>query len=484
MKKIAIAFSVIVLAVCSICFYGCKDKNNGITQYQIECELIGNVLTGEEKVKFYNGSENSFTELKFNLYANAFRKDAKFRPIAEQYNHVAYPNGLSYGDIEIHGVTDGKKALEYRIEGQDQNILTVCLDKEVFPNECATVVINYKITLADVIARTGVNEKTINLACFYPVLCGIQNGSFYECEYYSAGDPFFSDVADYFVTIKVNKEYTVATSGVQESVKIQGEEKIVESKIKSARSFAMVLSKNFSVLEDKVNGVDIKYYYYQDDNPEKFMEYAKKSFALFTKLFGEYPYECYSVVKTPFVQGGMEFPALVMISDNLEMESFGEVIVHETAHQWWQTAVGNNEIEYGFLDEGLAEYSVVLFYENHPEYNLSREYLIKSAENTYKIFCSVYDKINKKVNTVMVRHLKDFTSEYEYVNMAYVKPCIMYDKVRVTIGEEKFFKALKGYYKNFKMKNATPDDLVGAFEKTGADTNGFFKSFFEGKVII
>jgi aminopeptidase N len=173
-----------------------------------------------------------------------------------------------------------------------------------------------------------------------------------------------------------------------------------------------------------------------------------------------------------------------MISDNLESDSFGEVIVHETAHQWWQSVVGNNEIEYGFLDEGLAEYSVVLFYENYPEYNLTREYLVRSAENTYKIFCSVYDKINKQVNTVMLRSLKEFTSEYEYVNMAYIKPCIMYDKLRVTIGEEKFFNSLKSYYKNYKMKNATPDDLVGAFEKTGADTNGFFKSFFEGKVII
>jgi hypothetical protein len=34
------------------------------------------------------------------------------------------------------------------------------------------------------------------------------------------------------------------------------------------------------------------------------------------------------------------------------------------------------------------------------------------------------------------------------------------------------------------MQNATPQDLVGAFEKVGADSNGFFNGFFEGKVII
>ena len=484
MKKLATFVCVLVFVVSIGCFGGCKNKQNNITEYQIDCTLSGNVLTGEEKVIFYNAIEYAFTELKFYLYTNAFRKDAKFKPIATQYNYVAYPDGLSYGNIEINSVSDGKKQLDYRIEGLDQNILTVCLEKEIFPNESATVVINYTINLASVIARTGVNEKTINLANFYPVLCAISNGAFYECEYYSTGDPYFSDVADYVVNITVQEDFVVATSGVQESVKVDGGLKTVQSKIQSARSFAIVLSKNFKLLEDTVDGISVKYYYYEDEQPTSAMEYAKKSLSLFNKLFGKYPYQCFTIVKTPFVQGGMEFPSLVMISDNLESDSFGEVIVHETAHQWWQSVVGNNEIEYGFLDEGLAEYSVVLFYENHPEYNLTREYLVRSAENTYKIFCSVYDKINKQVNTVMLRSLKEFTSEYEYVNMAYIKPCIMYDKLRVTIGEEKFFNSLKSYYKNYKMKNATPDDLVGAFEKTGADTNGFFKSFFEGKVII
>ena len=117
-------------------------------------------------------------------------------------------------------------------------------------------------------------------------------------------------------------------------------------------------------------------------------------------------------MQTQFVQGGMEYPALVMISDNLESNAYGEVIVHETAHQWWQTVVGNNEIEYGFLDEGLAEYSVVIFFEAYPKYGITRSQMIKSAEQTYKIFCSVTDKLMGKVNTVMLRNLGEFSSEY------------------------------------------------------------------------
>ena len=53
----------------------------------------------------------------------------------------------------------------------------------------------------------------------------------------------------------------------------------------------------------------------------------------------------------------------------------------------------------------------------------------------------------------MLRSLKEFTSEYEYVNIAYVKPCIMYDNLRNAIGEEEFFNALSSYYEKYKFKN-------------------------------
>jgi aminopeptidase N len=60
----------------------------------------------------------------------------------------------------------------------------------------------------------------------------------------------------------------------------------------------------------------------------------------------------------------------------------------------------------------------------------------------------------------------------------------MYDYLRKTIGEDKFFKGLIRYYDQYKFLNATPYDLVGSFEKVGADVNGFFESFYNGKVII
>ena len=484
MKKITVLICSFILLFVTFAF-GCNEKEQSFNvSYEIAVELDGHTLRGSESVDFTNTSNNVISELKFNLFGNAFRKGALYSPISAQYMDKAYPNGVSYGNMQIENAFVSNKQADFSIGGVDENVLIVKLDKELFPDEKVSVKIDFTLNLANIIARTGYNDKTINLANFYPILCAFSNGSFYECAYYSFGDPFYSDCANYVVKLTCDKKYVVASSGVEVDKK-QVENKIVSTyKINNARSFALVLSENFKCQTDDSTGVKINYYYYDDDKPTSSIEYAVKALNLFTSKFGEYPYKSFSVVQTGFIQGGMEFPALVMISDELEGLPYGEVIVHETAHQWWQTAVGNNEIEYGFLDEGLAEYSVVLFYEKYAEYGYTRQSLIKASEQTFKVFCSVYDKLHKKVDTSMLRSLKDFSSEYEYVNIAYIKPCIMYDYLRTTIGEERFFNSLKKYYNNYKFKNATPDDLVGAFEKTYSDTNGFFKSFFEGKEII
>lgn len=485
MKKLTAIICIFFCLFSITLFGGCSRQDNSKNaKYNIDCILNGKTLSATQTVEFTNTSDNVIEQLKFNLYGNAFRKNAKYSPISTQYLVKAYPNGLSYGDMQISNTKINGTNAKFSICGEDQNVLAIDLDKQLFPDEKVVAQIEFKLNLANVIARTGYNNSTINLANFYPILCAFSDGKFYECVYYDIGDPFYSECADYYINFTFDKKYKVASSGTCLTCKENETTFTNTYKIENARSFAFVLSEKFNIINTTVLGVKINYYYYDDNSPEKSIDYAVKAIKLFSEKFGTFPYKTFAVVQTEFIQGGMEFPALVMISDDLEELAYGEVIVHESAHQWWQSAVGNNEIEYGFLDEGLAEYSVVLFYENYSEYGFSRKNLIKSSEQTYKVFCSVYDKLYKNVNTTMIRSLKDFSSEYEYVNIAYIKSCIMYDYLRSTIGERRFFDSLKNYYKTYKFKNVYPDNLVGIFEKIGADTNGFFHSFFDGKVII
>lgn len=484
MKKF---LSLILASV--LCFsisfaFGCQKSSSNLSSYDIEVAYKDGQIDGVMTLDYFNDTDNALDQLKFNLYLNAFREGAKYSPIAAQYSARGYYDGINYGYMEILSVKSLEENLSFSIKGEDENILVVDLKETLYPEERVSVSITYKAKLAKVISRSGINQSAINLANFYPILCGYDQNGFYECIYYSNGDPYYSDCADYNVKLILDKNYTVAASGKLVKEWTEEGKTIKEYTLSCARSFALCFSENFESVTDTSTGVEIIYYFYDDSMPNKAIDSAVKSIKLFTEKFGEYPYPTYSIVQTKFLQGGMEFPALVMISDSLEEAAYVEVIVHETAHQWWQTTVGNNEIEYGFLDEGLAEYSVVIFYENYPEYNFTREKLIESSEKTYKMYCTVYDKLFGEVDTKMIKNLGEFKGEYEYVNLAYVKPCIMYEYLRKTVGDKNFFQSLKRYYNEYKFKNANPDSLMGAFEKCGNDTNSFFTSFFEGKVII
>lgn len=482
MKRKSIILALIILSVTLLggCFNERQVKN---ANYKMDLAYADGAIIGTLNFTYKNLNEEPISTLKFNLPASAFSKENHEKAVAKQYENKAYYDGLNYGNTEILSVKTGNTSIKYTLE-ESNMVLVVPLEKQVFKNETASVEIQFKTTLAKVNHRLGITEKTINIADFYPTVCPLTDGDFYTSSYYPIGDPFFQEVADYDVTITFPEDYVIASSGQIVSSNTAKGNRTNRYKISSARSFAMVLSKEFDVLTEKVGDVVINYYYYGERDNKNCLETAKKALTYYSQTFGKYPYKTLAVVEAPFMQGGMEYSGLVYIADELDFSAFNEVIIHEIAHQWWYGGVGNNQLQYACLDEGLAEYSVLLFYENHAEYGFTREQLISSSINTYRAFCTVYERLLGKTDTTMLRHLKDYSSEYEYVNINYVKPCIMLDEVRSLTGDKKFFATLKSFYDKFYQKTATPYDLAGVFESQGGISNGIFESYYDGKVII
>lgn len=477
MKKIvtlliaaAVGFSVLLAAACA-------DKTER-TSYKItaEYDATNGILTADCTVNYYNAG-SSTEELKFNLYGNAYREGALYKPVSDELSKKAYYNGSSYGGMEVTEV-DG--ASSWSVGGEDENILEVKLEKPLESGKCAEITISYALTLAEVNHRTGITKHTVNLGNFYPSACVRDGETFLECAYYSDGDPFISDCADYMVEITVPAGYTVAAGG-----QLCGNSGNTYSySLENARDFAMVLSDEFKKTAKEVDGVDVAYYYYDDENAEKKLETAVESLEWFEDTFGDYSYPCLAVVQTGFAAGGMEYPALTMINGGLSDEEATYAIVHENAHQWWYAMAGSDQINCAWQGEGLAEYSSLMFFESHPDYGFTRTGLINAATQEYRAYFSVYNQIFGNADTTMTRHLKDFVSDYEYVNIAYNKSLIMFDTLRTSIGDDRFVEGLKNYFASANGRRATPEELISSFRSTGVDVDGFFESFIEGKIIL
>lgn len=484
MKRIlCFLLSAVSLVALMIGAVGCKDSESGECVYEITAEYVSETatLTAMMKVEYKNTTANEISELKFNLYPNAYREDAAYQPVSAVYSSSAYYAGKSYGSMEISSV-DGAK--NWEIKGEDENILSVSLEESLFPGDKVNLNICFLTKLAKINHRTGVGQKSVNLGNFFPILCAYTDDGFYECVYYSDGDPFFSECASYKVTLTVPKDYTVAATGKITSERTLESKKEYVMSATNVRDFAIVLSDCFEVAESKWEGIDIRYYYYNDEKPAAHLAAAQEALAYYSSTFGKYPYETYSVVQTGFCYGGMEFPGLVLISDALTEENCLYTIVHETAHQWWCVAVGSNQVENAWQDEGLTEYSAALFFENHPDYGFTREQLIADALAEYRSYYNVYSQVFGDADTRMTRSLKDYLSEYEYRSIAYDKGAILFDTLRTSIGDKRFFAGLKRYYSGYKFKTAEPEDMIGCFEKSGVDVAGFFDSFLSGKAVI
>ncbi|MCH5351635.1 MAG: M1 family metallopeptidase [Clostridiales bacterium] len=479
-KKIT---AIILAAAVAMPFAACAmPEEEERTRYDINAELSkDNVLTASVSIDYVNNSDVSHDELWFNLYPNAYREGATFCPIPSDKIIAAYPNGRNYAKLDIQSVEVGGKQVEHTVGGADENVLIVPLENKLEPSERVTVEVEYTLKLPNVKHRLGYNNKSVNLANFYPIACVYSGGEFKADPYYSVGDPFYSECADYNVTLTVPDKYTGAFTGEVKSENEAEDGKIFVIKANNVRDFAAVLGEY-----EKASGLAgttvVNYYYYSDTAPEKALNTAIDAINVFSDMFGEYPYPEYSVVQTSFIHGGMEYPNLSMISDSYVSDAYNDIIVHETAHQWWYGVVGNDEVHYAWLDEGLTEYSTMLFYDKADGYNYTFDGKRADALAAYMLYCETY-KNNGLGDTSMTRAVNEYEGDIEYSYMTYVKGALMFDDVRNAVGDAAFFGGLKNYYRDRKYKIARPEHLIGAIEKSSRTRVGeLFDSWLNGNV--
>ena len=480
--------AVLSLAACActllglVSFTSCKKSTKSHTRYEITAEYApeNRTLAGTVKVTFENGGDGAISLLKFRLSPNAYRKDALYKPVSIANSASAYYDGESYGEMVISSVHGAKS---WEVMGEDENILYVYLPETLYQGDYVVLDIGFLTKLATVNHRTGVTEKTVNLGNFYPVLCGVKNGGFYETVYYAEGTPFYTDVADYSLRLTLPKEYTVAaTGGVSE--RTLESKKMCSASCLNARDFALVISRSYRVLEKKVDDTILRYYYYADKNAQGSLDTVAKIFAYYSKKFGGYAHEEYFVAETGLCLDYAAYSGLLFLSDVLTDAERTAAIAEGVARQWWGQTVGSDDIENAWQSEGLAAYSSACFFEKHSEYGVRREDLTTQALKEYRSYYGVYGSVLGQTDTRMQKHLSQFLGAYEYRCISRDKSMILFDTLRKGVGDKNFFGALRRYYRSNRFSMASVGSLVGAFEKAGVDVHGFFDGFINGKVIL
>ncbi len=434
-------------------------------------------------VKTTNRHEEACSALKFHIYAAMYRQEAATSVVPTADRTAAYPKGYSYGSISFDQVSINNAAMPFVIEGTDGDILSVPLEKPLEKGQKVTVAMVYEIDLANIWHRTGYGDDTVNLGNWFPILCAKDaEGKYLLTPYYALGDPFVSDLANYTVKINLPAQSVLASSGsITEQSEVNGR-KEYSLTATAVRDFALTFSNSFKVLTDTVCGTQISYYYYADNAPEESLLIAKQAVEFFSGLVGEYPYPTLAVAQADFCYGGMEYPRLVYISDILSAEQRKQTIVHEIAHQWFYGIIGSDQINDAWQDEGLTEFTTLLFFDAHPQYGLTLKSQIMSLMASYTTYLDILNTYLTDVDTSMSKSLGAFLSQQEYIYITYAKGCLMFYELYDVIGAAKFQRSLKRYYTKCAFTTATPQDLFNAFSfNYGADLSDWFNCYMEGR---
>ncbi len=491
MKKIFIILFSFVLVFAVI---GCKKKKDNLVElsqnlsnYEISLDLDVETksVKATQNIEYINNTESILKTVKFHLYPQFFEQGATEYVVPNTKVNNAYPNGMSYADFNIDRVRVNNTEKTVVYEHEFDSILSVELNSSLMPEEKTNIFIEYSFTLPNCNHRFGYGDNTINLANFYPIICVYEDEQFNTNGYHSNGDPFYSEMANYSVSLNVDKQYIVAGTGEKTNEKIENGKKVLTFNANMVRDFALVISDKFEVISEQLDNTLVEYYYFNDKNPNASLKAGIDSIKTFSKLFGNYPYSTFSIIENDFVYGGMEYPNLIMISTSIEnQDDYLNVIVHETAHQWWYGMVGNDEYVYPWLDEALTEFSTVLFYDNNEGYNLNHEQMIDISKENYSLFISVYEDVLGTIDTSM-RAINEYETEPEYTYCTYVKGVLMYESLYQLIGEKDLIKGLQIYFENNKYTNTKPENLISAFnEACEQDLSNFFSSWLKGKVVI
>ena len=486
---------LIVLLACALIFplSACKkqdklneiSKNLSLYEINLNVDVSKKSATANQTIYYVNQTNSILKNIKLHLYPQFFEEGSteKIVPITKMNN--AYPNGVSYGEFNVHRVTVNNQEKPIVYQEEFESILNIELNSSLLPSENVELYLEYSFTLPNCYHRFGYGKNTINLGNFYPIICVFESGKFNTNPYNSNGDPFYSEISNYSVNITCDKQYIVANTGEKIDENIVNDNKITSIKATAVRDFAIVLSKDFKVINEKLNDINIEYFYINENNAFDYLKAGVDAIKTFSKLFGEYPYSSFSIVETDFVYGGMEYPNLVMISSDIEnKDDYINVVIHETAHQWWYGMVGNDEYSHPWLDEALTEFSTVLFYDYNTGYNLNHKQMVDRSKENYTLFIDVYEDVLGSIDTSM-RAVHEYNTEPEYTYCIYVKGVLMFESLYQLLGEKDFLKSLKTYFESNKFKNAYPEDLISAFEKTSNQSlSNFFNSWTSGKVII
>jgi hypothetical protein len=355
---------------------------------------------------------------------------------------------------------DGQAVVDYMLNGAR---LHVPLREPLMSGAHVGLRLSFELDVPAHSGPFGYTSRQTNLGDWYPYVPPHRAGQGWVThEPGLVGEHQVYDVADIQVEIELvspERELVVAASGL-----IEADAGRYFHQLDDARSFAWSVSPEYVVLTEAVGPVTVHSYVFPEHvvAGTAALRATADALALYSELFGPYPHSHLVLIEALFPDG-MEYDGLYFLGSEYYAGYAGNpqgyltpIAVHETAHQWWYGRVGNDQALEPWLDEALATYSELLFYERlYPELvDWWWEFRVTRFGPEGWVDSTIYEHGGFR----------------PYVDAVYLRGALFMQDLRNLVGDEAFLAFLRDYAQRGARRQVTGEDFFSILaEHSAAD---------------
>lgn len=379
------------------------------------------------------------------------------------------PAAPAFAAFNLSSATLGATPVSFKQTGI---VLEIPLPQPVAAGQSISVTLRWwgQVPFSD--GRYGAADGVILLGNWYPQLAVMRQGVWQQHQYTSIGDAFFTDVADFDVTVTTAANVTIAASGQQTGRK-SGQWTF---RAESARDFALALSSRFQTQSRKVDGVPLTVYFTGEraEAARVALDVAEQSLRWYVQRLGPYRFPALAIVQSPNGQqkhNAQEHSGLFSVrAEVFTPSTVGVYVAHELAHAWFFASVGNDQIRQPWLDEALAT-------------SVSLDFYRDMNAREYAALWGVWGGATKDFNETapLNRGIMDFDNGSAYFWTIYRQGASFMRDVREAMGDDAYWRALRAYADDFAFAVAEPQDLLRALRQAApqADLLPIFRRYLD-----
>jgi peptidase M1-like protein len=301
----------------------------------------------------------------------------------------------------------------------------------------------------------------------------------------SFGDPTYAPGASYDVTLTAPENLLLASSGLTIETSTVNGQTTRRTIAGPARDFVMVAADQAIPLRQDVDGTQVTLWTAPDLDPAiaaRTMEIATDVLRNYQARWGQYPMRELELVQVnPSGALGIAWSGLVFLDGPSLLEGYGErneeglatVVAHEISHLWWGVLVGGDSNRYGYIPEGLATVSSLLYLSDTRGPEVAQQELNAWAIEPARRLLQAGD-------TIVDQPVSDDQEDSIRYASLYGKGTLGFLAIREAIGAEAFDAALRQISHQYGWQEMTPDQLRAAFEEaSGQDLRALWTHWFD-----